>query len=187
MGKFFIAAAAAATVVLSGGAASGAVVVLGKSLAAGCSKSAIAGNTDRRSIDLCSRALDEEALNGRILAGTFVNRGVMRMRRGEIAQARTDFEAAVATDPKLGEAFVNRGSVHIYEGRFQEGLADTERGLALGLSEPERAYFNRAMAREWMDDEKGAYLDYRKAAELNPKWALPREQLARFTVVSNRR
>ena len=187
MMRIVAAAAAAASVVLIAGTASASVVVVGNSLAAGCSKAAIGGLADRRSLDTCSRALDEGTLTGRNLAGTLVNRGVIHMRRGDARAAMLDFQDAVAADPKLGESFVNRGSVHILEGRFQEGLNDTEQGLQLGLAEPERAYFNRAMAREWLDDEKGAYLDYRKAAELNPRWNLPREQLARFTVISNPR
>lgn len=187
MVKFAAAAVAAASVLAIAGTASASVVIVGNSLAAGCSKAAIAGLEDRRSLETCNRALSEEALNGRTLAGTFVNRGVIHMRRRDVNSAMKDFQEAVLADPKLGEGFVNRGSVHIIEGRFREGVDDTDRGLALGLAQPERAYFNRAMAREWLDDDKGAYLDYRRAAELNPKWNPPREQLARFTVLSNPR
>ena len=187
MGKMVIAAVAAASVFVISSAASASVVVVGKSMASGCSTAAIAGAQDRKALETCTRALDEEALGGRNLAGTLVNRGVIHMRRGDIRSAMADFQDAVVADPQLGEAYVNRGSVHIVEGRFREGLDDTQIGMNLGLAMPERAYFNRAMAREWLEDEKGAYLDYRKAAELNPKWNLPREQLARFTVVSNPR
>ena len=187
MAKVLAAAVAAASVVLVAGQAAAGVVVVGNSMAAGCSKAAIAGAEDRKALDTCNRALYEEALTGRTLSGTLVNRGVIAMRRGDLRGALIDFERAAQEDPKLGEAFVNRGSVHIVEGRFREGVEDTERGLTLGLAQPERAYFNRAMAREWLEDDRGAYLDYRKAAELNPRWRLPQEQLARFTVVSNRR
>ena len=187
MGKLVLAAVAAASVFVTAGAASASVVVVGRSMASGCSTAAIAGAQDRKALDTCTRALDEEALGGRNLAGTLVNRGVIYMRRGDTRAAMADFQNAVAADPQLGEAYVNRGSVHIMEGRFREGLNDTQVGMNLGLAMPERAYFNRGMAREWLEDEKGAYLDYRKAAELAPKWELPREQLARFTVVSNRR
>jgi len=186
MGKITIAAALAASVMLTAGTASGSVLIVGKSLAASCSKAAMAGRDDKTSLDTCNRALADEALNGRDLAGTLVNRGVIYMRRRDVQSAMADFQQAVSADPRLGEGFVNRGSVHIIEGRFQEGVDDTEHGLQLGVAQPERAYFNRAMAREWLDDEKGAYLDYRRAAELNPKWDLPRQQLVRFTVVSNR-
>ena len=187
MAKIVAAAVAAASVVLVAGQASAGVLVLGNSLAASCSKAAIAGAVDTRALQTCDRALSEEGLAGRTLSGTLVNRGVIAMRRGDLRSALSDFETAAQQDPQLGEAFVNRGSVHIVEGRFREGVEDTDRGLTLGLAQPERAYFNRGMAREWLEDERGAYLDYRKAAELNPKWRLPQEQLARFTVVSNPR
>jgi tetratricopeptide (TPR) repeat protein len=185
--KIVAAAATAASVLLVTGSVSASVVVLGRSFAGTCSKAAIAGARDRASLETCTRSLSEEAQTGRNLAGTFVNRGVIYMRRGDLRAAMADFEAAAESDPRLGEAYVNRGSVHIVEGRYREGVTDTDRGLALGVSEPWRAYFNRGMAREWLDDERGAYLDYRKAAELNPEADLPREQLARFTVVRNPR
>ena len=187
MRMIIAAAVAAASVGLVAGQASASIVVLGNTLSGSCSKVAVAGREDRAALDLCSRALAEEAVNGRNLAATLVNRGVIYMRRGDARAALADFEKAVERDPLLGEAYVNRGAVHVSEGRFAQGLADTERGMALGLTAPERAYFNRGMAREWLEDEKGAYLDYRKAAELAPGWELPREQLARFTVISNRR
>ena len=187
MAKIVAAAVAAASVMLVAGQATAGVVVLGRSMAAGCSKAAINGAQDRKALETCNRALEEEALTGRVLAGTLVNRGIISMRRGDLRRAFVDFESAAQRDPLLGEAYVNRGSVHIAEGRYREGVQDTERGMTLGLAQPERAYFNRAMAKEWLDDERGAYLDYRKAVELNPEWRLPQEQLARFTVVSNRR
>jgi tetratricopeptide (TPR) repeat protein len=187
MAKIVAAAVAAASVMLVAGQASAGVLVVGRSMAAGCSRAAMDGADNRKALETCDRALMQEALTGRVLSATLVNRGVIHMRRGDLRAASADFEAAAQQDPALGEAFVNRGSVHIVEGRFREGVEDTERGLTLGLAQPERAYFNRAMAREWLEDERGAYLDYRKAAELNPKWRLPQQQLARFTVVSNTR
>jgi hypothetical protein len=38
------------------------------------------------------------------------------------------------------------------------------------------------MAYEDQGDLKHAYIDYRKAAELNPSWDQPARQLARFNV-----
>ena len=42
---------------------------------------------------------------------------------------------------------------------------------------------NRALAREGLDDMKGAYLDYRTAIKLEPTFELAQAQLTRFTVV----
>lgn len=179
-------ASAAAAAVLFGfgpGAADAAVQVLGSSLAASCSKAAFARQFNVSALDVCNRALQEEALASHNRAATHINRGVLLMRRKHIEAAMRDFQHAVEIEPTLGEAYANRGSVHVVEGRFEDAMADFDHALKLGLKQPERTYFNRALAREWLDDAKGAYLDYRKAAELNPDWPEPQEQLVRFTVV----
>ena len=178
--------AALSTLALGVGSAQAAVQVVGGTLAAGCSKAAFAGESTPRSIEVCGRALSDEALLVRDRAATHVNRGIMLMRNGNLDAARRDFERAVMLEPDLGEGYANRGSVWMVEGRFPEAVADFNRALEVGMAEPERAYFNRGIAREWMDDAKGAYLDYRKAAQLNPEWPSPREQMIRFTVVSRR-
>jgi tetratricopeptide (TPR) repeat protein len=68
------------------------------------------------------------------------------------------------------------------EERYSEGLDQIDKGLALGVKDPEKALFNRAMAHEGLGDMKAAYQDYSKAAELNPAWDAPKNELARFTV-----
>ena len=181
--KHASAAAAAALFAFSAGSAGAAVQVLGSSLAAGCSKAAFESRSDLRALETCNRSIDEESLSGHDKAATYVNRGILLMRRGNNEAAMRDFQAASEIKPSLGEAFANRGSVHVVEGRFPQAVADFNHALELGLAQPERTYFNRAVAREWMDDAKGAYFDYRKAAELNPKWPDPQEQMIRFTVV----
>jgi len=50
------------------------------------------------------------------------------------------------------------------------------------VREPEKAYYNRALAEEGLDDEKSAYVDYQQALVLNPDWDPPRQELLRFTV-----
>jgi tetratricopeptide (TPR) repeat protein len=104
------------------------------------------------------------------------------MSRGDFASARGDFERAIAVDPALGEAWVNRGAVNIIDKRFQDGVADISKGLVLGTEEPAKAYYNRGVAYEGLDDEKSAYLDYQQALALQPGWDLPRQELLRFTV-----
>ena len=59
---------------------------------------------------------------------------------------------------------------------------DINRGLELGVDEPAKAYYNRALAYEGLEDAKSAYYDYQKAVEINPEWSAPREQLTRFSV-----
>ena len=130
----------------------------------------------------CSQALSEEMLSPRDKAGTFVNRGIMRMRRGEMANAMQDFDQAARFEPKLGEIYVNRGAALVGQHRYADGLVDLNRGIGLGIEEPAKAYYNRALAYEGLDDIKSAYFDYQKAVELSPEWDAPKQQLTRFHV-----
>lgn len=163
-------------------ASQAAVVAVGASNTHRCMRLAFAGASDRRAIDACNAALAEEVLTGPDRAGALVNRGVIHFRRGATGLARADFEQALRVNPRSGDAFLNRGVLRIAEGRYAEGAVDIDTGLRLGLRQPEKAYYNRAIAREALSDTRGAYLDYRRAARLRPDWEAPRAELARFTV-----
>ena len=132
--------------------------------------------------DICTLALDTELLSLRDRAGTYVNRGVLKLRRREFSSAQFDFNRAVETKPDLGEAYVNRGAAAVGARRFADGLSDLNKALELGVEEPEKAYFNRALAYEGLDNLKAAYFDYQKAVELKPDWEQPKKELVRFSV-----
>lgn len=163
-------------------AAEGAVTVIGGGLAEACSDAAINGENDTRYEAVCTMALDTEFMKPRDRAGTYVNRGVLKLRRASFQDAARDFDQAVRLQPEMGEAYVNRGAAAIGQKRYADSLADINRALELGVSEPEKAYYNRALAHEGLEDAKAAYFDYRKAVEIAPDWTAPREQLTRFTV-----
>lgn len=150
--------------------------------ATACSLAARHGASTRPFIDVCSAAIKTEPLSRRDLAGTHVNRGVLYMRNMQWGEAMEDLDAALSIDPQMGEAMVNRGALLIAQKRFAEGIAEIDRGLALKPEEPERAYYNRALAEERLDDLKGAYRDYQRAVELAPTWPAPQEELKRFSV-----
>lgn len=177
-----LALAAGVALIASAGGARGAVTVLGGGMARQCSTAALEGESAARYDDICTAALETEALSPRDRAGTYVNRGVLKLRRKEFGPAQLDFNRAIETKPDLGEAYVNRGAAAIGARRYAEGLADINRALELGLDEPEKAYYNRALAYEGLDDMKAAYFDYQKAVELKPEWDAPKNELARFTV-----
>lgn len=161
---------------------SAATMVLGNELGYKCSLAALSGQSDIASIDTCTAALESGAIAGRNRAGTFVNRGVIKLRRKEYKDARADFDAALAIEPTLGEALVNRGAAYLAEHRYAEALEEISRGLEFGADEPEKAYYNRGLAHEGLGEFTAAYLDYRKATELRPDWEQPRQSMARFTV-----
>ena len=183
----------AAALPVAGQAQVGSTIVLGGGFAEGCSRAALdlVRANERRgdrmgppvdAIALCNRALSEESLDRRDQAATHVNRGVLEMNARTFAAARADFARAVDLKPDLAEAHVNLGGALIALGDYRAGVVAIDRGLDLQTEEPEKAYFNRAMARERLDDIKGAYFDFLKASELKPDWEAPRTQMQRFTV-----
>jgi len=178
--SILVGAAALALGVASSAAA--AVTVIGDTSAQQCSVAAFHNQSDEASMRLCTDAIGGGMLDRRDLAGTYINRGVMWMIRRDYASARSDFRRAIDVDPALGEAWVNRGAVAIIDQRFKDGIDDISKGLTLGTEEPAKAYYNRAVAYEGIDDEKSAYLDYQQALVLQPGWDLPKQELLRFTV-----
>lgn len=177
-----VALGGAAVLLATAGPARAAVTVIGGGLAEACSKAALAGGSEPNDQQLCTDALQQELLSPRDRAGTYVNRGVMKLRRKAFGPAMADFDLAAQTKPDLGEIYVNRGAALIGSRRYGEGLLDLNHGLQLGVEEPAKAYYNRALAHEGLDDMKAAYFDYLKAVELDPDWDLPKRELLRFHV-----
>ena len=171
---------AAVAVLMIGTEARAAVTVIGGGQAEACSKAALTGKIGAVSEKICTLAIETEMLSARDRAGTYVNRGVLKLRRQAYEAAAKDFDVAVGLEPNMAEAYVNRGAASIGVHRFAESLPDINKALELGVEEPAKAYFNRALAYEGLDDVKSAYLDYRKASELSPDWEAPKNELVRF-------
>jgi tetratricopeptide (TPR) repeat protein len=178
--------AAAALVYVTHSPAHAASSVIGAGPARACFEAANSGRADLTALIDCDTAISGQELSARDRAATVVNRGVIHLLRRDAASALKDFDRAISWRPDLGEAYVNRGAALILQGDFQGAVASIDRGIELGAEDPHEAYFNRAIAHEKLDDMRAAYADYRRAVELKPDWALPQQELARFTVTSAR-
>jgi tetratricopeptide (TPR) repeat protein len=132
------------------------------------------------SINLCDLAISGPELNRQDLASTWVNRGILEMSREGYRKAEDNFREALKISPKLAEAHVDLGSTMINLHRYEEGIAETQTGIALNSKEIERAYYNLGIAYEFLGKLQEAYDSYKKAAELKPTWQDPKDQMARF-------
>lgn len=166
--------------VASSGQASAATSVVGGNLARACAQSVFDGAHDDAALDLCNQAIGSGLLSTRDLARTYNNRGVLQLRRKAYDQALADFDRAGGLAPDIGESFINAGAVLIAQHRYELAVSSIDRGLALGAGNPERAYFNRALAYLHLDKLPEAYADLIKASQLAPGWEPPRVELARF-------
>ncbi|MDB5430200.1 MAG: hypothetical protein JWP35_1316 [Caulobacter sp.] len=166
------------------GGAHASVAIVGGGSAEACSKAAFKGKSDWRAEDTCTQALDSESMSRRDKAGTYVNRGILRLRAGSYGAAASDFDAAQRLEPELGEVHVNRGVLYMAQARYADAVSEINIGLEMGVENPAKAYYSRGMAYEGLNDANSAYDDYRKAQALAPDWDAPQRMLARFSVRS---
>jgi len=165
------------------------VMILGNSQAKECAENAklVADQmmSPAYAVQTCTEALNIEMLTLSDRAATFNNRGVVRFGMPEEEHlAIGDFDAAANLVPSLGESYVNRGNVLMRENRFPEAVTEFNRALELGLEEPWKAYYNRGIAKEALEDIRGAYEDYVTARDLRPEWEPPGIELTRFQVIA---
>ncbi len=172
----------AAALTLSGAASAQTVVSTGSGLAHECFIHAKAGTKPREGVRLCDLAFKQDRLNTHDKAATYDNRGVLLNMINEVDRAEADFKSAIGLDPSLGDPHVNLGSMLIRKKRFQEAIAQIDKGLALGMSFPQIGYYNRAMAWDYLGRYREAYADYRKALEYDPSFTLASERLKDFIV-----
>ena len=182
MKTWIVAFAAAAATLASASTSIASTTVIGSSAASECSNAAEDGRSDNQAVRLCETALADETLSTRDMAKTLINHGVMMMRQQRWELALADLDRSIAMQADKFEAYVNRGAVMIGLRRYREGLDMINRGLQLGIDDPAKAYYNRALAHEGLENARDAYLDYQQARTLSPNWELPQRQLARFTV-----
>jgi tetratricopeptide (TPR) repeat protein len=160
---------------------SGDLIISGDPHAMACQQAAKIGDFKGAGVDECTQALGSPLLHQHDLAATYTDRGAIYMQHRQYEQAKADFDAALKLEPAIANTYIDRGGTLIALKRYAEAIADIDHGLSLGPDQPEKAYFNRAIADEHLKDLKAAYEDYLKASQLNPDWAAPKAELARFS------
>ncbi len=107
------------------------------------------------------------------------HRGLSRYRDGEREEALTDYDAAVASDPKNYLAFFARGLLNKSEHRFQRAIADFSRAIDL-KHDYASAYNNRGVLYAGSREEYGkAIQDFTRAFTLSPAYYTPIYNLAK--------
>lgn len=86
------------------------VTVIGKGSAELCYQAAERdGAASASGLAYCDDALEKETLGKDDRVATLVNRGILKLRRGDIEPAIADFDAAIARDPEEADAYLNKG------------------------------------------------------------------------------
>ena len=165
--------------------AGAAVVVLGNSDARMCYEAADSPMMPAaRDVRRCDEALLREALSNYETVATHVNRGILRLRRGQIDDAIHDFDLAIQLDPNQPEAYLNKGAALLRRDNAAEAMTLFTSALDRNTTRPAIAHYGRAIANETLGNLSAAYRDYTAASQIAPDWREPRLELARFRVIS---
>ena len=132
-------------------------------------------------IRTCTEALSE-AMTRSDEAATYVNRGVLLMRKGDQAAAVADYKRAIAIREDIPEAYINYAAALYYTDRFDDALDAVNTALSLGTQKEAEALFNRALIYDRQGNLKGAYRDLTRVLELKPDWELAQSARARYQV-----
>ena len=178
--------AASAFIALTAGAAAAAPqvqqMIYNVDAAAQCSAAANDQAELKQGLSYCDIALSDPAMTHR--AALLMNRGVVKVRLGNNADALTDYNAAIAIDPKLGDAYVNHAGVLVAMKRYDEARSDVAQGISLGATNMHAAFYTRGVIAEEAGDVKAAYRDYKQALAIKPDYAAASRELSRFKVVT---
>jgi tetratricopeptide (TPR) repeat protein len=184
--KLIFAAAATAALIASMPAQANSVISAGLKPVQECAIAAGKQNlTDRQiavAVAACNAALNSD-LSQTAIAGTLVNRGLLKAAAHDDAAAIADFDAGLSHDANLSAGYMSRGAALLRAGRFDAARADFDHAIALSATDLHVAYFNRGEAEEAAGDTLAAYRDYRRAQELAPDFKPASLELARFQVV----
>ena len=182
MKALVLAVSAAALSATLPASASPSMMTIGGSFAESCFEAAKHHNASTDTLRTCDYALAAEPLTPADTLATYVNRGILRMIRNDYPGAEADFVAATAMNRDRSEPWLNLATLRLKQGKSGEALPLFTKAIALGMEEPEIAYYGRGLAHEDLGDLKAAYADLRRAAELRPTWGEPAKELARYQV-----
>ncbi len=108
-------------------------------------------------------------------SSAYLLRGLARFEMNDYASALRDFDQTIRFDSESAFAYNNRGLVKQRLEDNQGAIMDYNMALQLNPTMP-NAYFNRAIAKEALG-QKGADEDFRIAAQLDPRYYIPRKSL----------
>ncbi|HYA29766.1 MAG TPA: tetratricopeptide repeat protein, partial [Acidobacteriota bacterium] len=86
---------------------------------------------------------------------------------GKLKEALVEYDKVIKANPKLAEAYFNRGNAYFDLGQYQQAIKDYSEELRLNPKDSE-AYFNRANARRRLKQDPTALNDYSAAIKLSP-------------------
>ena len=99
-----------------------------------------------------------------------ISQGVGAFHRKDLEQAIASFSEAIQLDPRLTEAYYNRGRAYTETGELGKAIADFDEAIGINPKDAD-AHYGRGVAYFEMGEDGKAIVDFDKAIQLNPKVA----------------
>ncbi|NKB17744.1 MAG: tetratricopeptide repeat protein [Pseudanabaena sp. CRU_2_10] len=96
--------------------------------------------------------------------------GLEKLQSKDYRGAIADFSQAIQADPKLTDAYIQRGIAQHELEEYQSAIADFSKVLEID-SRNAVATYNRGEARFHLQDLSGAIADFDRAIQINPSYA----------------
>jgi tetratricopeptide (TPR) repeat protein len=127
-----------------------------------------AGADPDAGIPACTRLIEHPSAGTNVPA-VYNNRGVAKVRKGDLDSAVKDFTSALDRNPAYADAFKNRGIARQMQGGYDAAIADFNRALRLDAKSPD-LYNARGSAFIDKREYDLAIADFDKAISLDPNY-----------------
>ena len=120
------------------------------------------GNAKQETVKAYKQNIDN------LSATEWFEKGYKSGMSGNYTDAAKAFSKAIELNPKLADAYYNRGTAYSNIGNYQQAIKDYSKAIELNPQLAE-AYNNRGTAYGKLGNQQQAINDYNKAIELNPQ------------------
>lgn len=122
-----------------------------------------------RSLRRCPGLTDTDAEAARGTPASPLAQGLQRGWQGDWNGAIAAFDRALAREPKLAAAWLNRGLAHRQKGDLARAEADLDRAIRYA-PHAARGYYHRSLVRQARGDARRARADAARARRLDPRF-----------------
>ncbi|GEM_PF-3300160 len=102
----------------------------------------------------------------------YFEQGETAYSKGNYQESVTNYDKAIALNPKYARAYNNRGLAYNSLGNYQQAIADYDKAIELNPDSAD-TYNQRGLAYHNIGNYEKAITDYSKAIELSPKSVIP--------------
>ena len=112
--------------------------------------------------------IQDEIIRKQPQAYAYYNRGLLKLNRRNNQDAITDFNLAIALNPRDTHSYINRGIAKFNLGYKQEAIGDYDYATALNPKDA-LAYYSRGAAKYDLGNQTAAIANFDRAIILDPK------------------